>query len=34
MVDGLDSANVAKAGRAVTDYIRDRRGPAVMQIHT
>lgn len=34
LVDGLDAANVAKAGRAVTDYIRDGRGPAVMQIHT
>ena len=34
LVDGLDAANVVKAGRAVTDYIRNGHGPAVMQIHT
>ncbi|KAL7552710.1 hypothetical protein ACHAWF_015944 [Thalassiosira exigua] len=34
LVDGLDAVNVAKAGRAVTDYIRDGHGTAVMQIHT
>ncbi|KAL7542715.1 hypothetical protein ACHAXR_013023 [Thalassiosira sp. AJA248-18] len=34
LVDGLDAANVVKAGRAVTDYIRSGNGPAVMQIHT
>jgi len=34
LVDGLDAANVAKAGRAVTDYIRRGNGPAVMQVHT
>ena len=34
LIDGLNAANVAKAGRAVTDYIRNGNGPAVMQIHT
>mmetsp|Transcript_26776 Transcript_26776/g.54715 ORF Transcript_26776/g.54715 Transcript_26776/m.54715 type:complete len:709 (+) Transcript_26776:35-2161(+) len=34
LVDGLHAADVAKAGRAVTDYIRNGNGPAVMQIHT
>ena len=33
-VDGLNAVDVAKAGRAVTDYIRNGNGPAVMQIHT
>ena len=34
LVDGLNAVDVAKAGRAVTDYIRSGKGPAVMQIHT
>lgn len=34
LVDGLHAADVAKAGRAVTDYIRSGQGAAVMQIHT
>lgn len=34
LVDGLHAEDVAKAGRAVTDYIRSGQGPAVMQIHT
>ena len=34
LVDGLHAQDVAKAGRAVTDYIRSGQGPAVMQIHT
>jgi TPP-dependent pyruvate/acetoin dehydrogenase alpha subunit len=34
LVDGLNAEDVAKAGRAVTDYVRNGKGAAVMQIHT
>ena len=34
LVDGLDDVDVAKAGRAVAEFIRKGNGPAVMQIHT
>eukprot|EP00804_Cyclotella_cryptica_P008928 CCRYP_012039-RA/>CCRYP_012039-RA protein AED:0.27 eAED:0.27 QI:322/1/1/1/0.85/0.75/8/1267/482 len=34
LVDGCNAVDVAKAGKAVTDYVRSGNGPAVMQIHT
>jgi len=34
LVDGLHAEDVAKAGRAVTSYIRSGKGAAMMQIHT
>eukprot|EP00986_Skeletonema_menzelii_P009935 scaffold4643_cov174-Skeletonema_menzelii.AAC.7 len=34
LVNGLHAENVAKAGRAVTDYIRSGKGAVVMQVHT
>ncbi|CAN0469022.1 unnamed protein product, partial [Discosporangium mesarthrocarpum] len=32
-VDGQDVVQMLKAGRAVTDYVREN-GPAIMQVHT
>ncbi len=34
LVDGMDAADVAKGGKAVIDYIRKGKGPAILQIHT
>jgi len=35
LVDGLNAADVAKAGRAVVDYVRTPgQGPAILQVHT
>jgi len=34
MVDGYDAADVAKGGKAVIDYVRSGKGPAILQIHT
>jgi TPP-dependent pyruvate/acetoin dehydrogenase alpha subunit len=34
LVDGLNAADVAKAGKAVIDYIRAGKGPAMLQVHT
>lgn len=34
LVDGLDAADVAKGGKAVIDYIRSGKGPAMLQVHT
>eukprot|EP00529_Nitzschia_sp_RCC80_P013310 CAMPEP_0113458860 /NCGR_PEP_ID=MMETSP0014_2-20120614/10142_1 /TAXON_ID=2857 /ORGANISM="Nitzschia sp." /LENGTH=601 /DNA_ID=CAMNT_0000350401 /DNA_START=144 /DNA_END=1946 /DNA_ORIENTATION=+ /assembly_acc=CAM_ASM_000159 len=34
LVDGLDAADVAKGGKAVIDYIRKGKGPAILQVHT
>jgi len=34
LVDGLNSADVAKGGKAVIDYIRSGKGPAMLQVHT
>ena len=34
LVDGCNAVDVAKAGRAVADYVRARNGPVVMQLHT
>ena len=34
LVDGLDAASVAKGGKAVIDYIRSGKGPAMLQVHT
>mmetsp|Transcript_7199 Transcript_7199/g.15564 ORF Transcript_7199/g.15564 Transcript_7199/m.15564 type:complete len:814 (-) Transcript_7199:151-2592(-) len=34
MVDGQDAADVAKGGKAVVDYIRSGKGPAILQVHT
>jgi deoxyxylulose-5-phosphate synthase len=34
LVDGCNAVDVAKTGRAVTDYVRSGNGPAVMQVHT
>lgn len=34
LVDGCNAVDVAKAGRAVADYVRSGNGPAVMQVHT
>eukprot|EP00578_Thalassiosira_sp_NH16_P006391 CAMPEP_0181122524 /NCGR_PEP_ID=MMETSP1071-20121207/25363_1 /TAXON_ID=35127 /ORGANISM="Thalassiosira sp., Strain NH16" /LENGTH=815 /DNA_ID=CAMNT_0023207507 /DNA_START=135 /DNA_END=2582 /DNA_ORIENTATION=+ len=33
-VDGQDAADVAKGGKAVIDYIRSGKGPAILQVHT
>ena len=33
-VDGHDAADVAKGGKAVIDYIRSGKGPAILQVHT
>jgi len=34
LVNGLDPTDVAKGGKAVIDYIRSGKGPAMLQIHT
>ena len=34
LVNGLDAADVAKGGKAVIDYIRQGKGPAILQVHT
>jgi TPP-dependent pyruvate/acetoin dehydrogenase alpha subunit/pyruvate/2-oxoglutarate/acetoin dehydrogenase E1 component len=34
LVNGLDAADVAKGGKAVIDYIRRGKGPAILQVHT
>jgi len=34
LVDGLDAGDVAKGGKAVIDYIRSGKGPAMLQVHT
>jgi len=34
LVDGMDAADVAKGGKAVIDYIRSGKGPAILQVHT
>eukprot|EP00536_Pseudo-nitzschia_multiseries_P008097 jgi/Psemu1/240894/estExt_Genewise1.C_2000040 len=34
LVDGMDPADVAKGGKAVIDYIRSGKGPAILQVHT
>lgn len=34
LVDGMDPADVAKGGKAVIDYIRKGKGPAILQVHT
>ncbi|KAL7558923.1 hypothetical protein ACA910_015500 [Epithemia clementina (nom. ined.)] len=34
LVDGLDAVSVAKGGKAVIDYIRQGKGPAILQVHT
>lgn len=34
LVDGNDAADVAKGGKAVIDYIRQGKGPAILQVHT
>jgi 2-oxoisovalerate dehydrogenase E1 component len=34
LVDGLHPADVAKGGKAVIDYIRKGKGPAILQVHT
>jgi TPP-dependent pyruvate/acetoin dehydrogenase alpha subunit/pyruvate/2-oxoglutarate/acetoin dehydrogenase E1 component len=34
LVDGNNPADVAKGGKAVIDYIRSGRGPAILQVHT
>lgn len=34
LVDGNDAAQVAKGGKAVIDYIRKGKGPAILQVHT
>ena len=34
LVDGQDAADVAKAGKAVVDYVRSGKGPAILQVHT
>lgn len=33
LVDGFNPADVAKAGKAVSDYVRNK-GPAILQVHT
>jgi len=33
-VDGQSAADVAKGGKAVVDYVRSGKGPAVLQVHT
>jgi len=34
LVDGNNAGDVAKGGKAVIDYIRSGKGPAVLQVHT
>eukprot|EP00978_Attheya_sp_CCMP212_P048565 scaffold542951_cov67-Attheya_sp.AAC.1 len=34
LVDGNNPSDVAKAGKAVIDYIRSGKGPAMLQVHT
>ncbi|CAJ1933571.1 unnamed protein product [Cylindrotheca closterium] len=34
LVNGMDPADVAKGGKAVIDYIRSGKGPAILQVHT
>ena len=34
LLDGLNAADVAKGGKAVIDYIRSGKGPAMLQVHT
>lgn len=34
LVDGNNAADVAKGGKAVIDYIRKGKGPAILQVHT
>lgn len=34
LVNGLNAVDVAKGGKAVIDYIRSGKGPAVLQVHT
>lgn len=34
LVDGANAVDVVQAARAVTDYIRKGKGPAILQVHT
>ena len=34
LVDGMNAVDVAKGGKAVIDYIREGKGPAILQVHT
>lgn len=34
LVDGMNAVDVAKGGKAVIDYVRQGKGPAVLQVHT
>jgi TPP-dependent pyruvate/acetoin dehydrogenase alpha subunit len=34
LVDGLNAVDVAQGGKAVIDYIRQGKGPAILQVHT
>ena len=34
LVNGLNAVDVAKGGKAVIDYIRSGKGPAILQVHT
>jgi TPP-dependent pyruvate/acetoin dehydrogenase alpha subunit/pyruvate/2-oxoglutarate/acetoin dehydrogenase E1 component len=34
LVDGMNPSDVAKGGKAVIDYIRAGKGPAILQVHT
>lgn len=34
LVNGLNAEDVAKGGKAVIDYIRQGKGPAILQVHT
>jgi 2-oxoisovalerate dehydrogenase E1 component len=34
LVNGIDPVSVAKGGKAVIDYIRQGKGPAILQVHT
>ena len=34
LVDGVNAVDVAKAGKAVIDYVRSGKGPAILQVHT
>jgi TPP-dependent pyruvate/acetoin dehydrogenase alpha subunit len=34
LVNGLSAVDVAKGGKAVIDYIRSGKGPAILQVHT
>jgi TPP-dependent pyruvate/acetoin dehydrogenase alpha subunit/pyruvate/2-oxoglutarate/acetoin dehydrogenase E1 component len=34
LVDGVNAVDVAKGGKAVIDYVRSGKGPAILQVHT